>query len=275
MSTQVKFDESVFPLEGSNQTIDSHEFATSTLKGVPRYPVTGATMSVPLMLYPAEFQESLDFSPVSSTSSSTSNRSIIQDIPSSPPSSGSSSSQLQDDNMEVDTHENDDLQSEQLQDLRRQIREQSAQMEKLASLFEELKENSSSLRSSPETTSSEHVDSSAPDLSTLSGVNFVKRRQVQTDQVPQSLGVPTEIATLDNQRFREVRDPESSHGSGRPVPVEEVYLNASRSTMSPSSSRPTTSNMPSRLPTSDFQITSGYQDAVVCNPFGESESTAP
>ena len=96
-------------------------------------------------------------------------------------------------------------------------------MEKLASLFEELKENSSSLRSSPETTSSEHVDSSAPDLSTLSGVNFVKRRQVQTDQVPQSLGVPTEIATLDNDRFREVRDPESSDGSGRPVPVDEVY----------------------------------------------------
>ena len=28
LSTQVKFDESVFPLEGSNQTIDSHEFAT-------------------------------------------------------------------------------------------------------------------------------------------------------------------------------------------------------------------------------------------------------
>ena len=42
VSTQVKFDESVFPLEGSNQTIDSHEFATSTLKGVPRYPATGA-----------------------------------------------------------------------------------------------------------------------------------------------------------------------------------------------------------------------------------------
>ena len=28
LSTQVKFDESVFPREGSNQTIDSHEFAT-------------------------------------------------------------------------------------------------------------------------------------------------------------------------------------------------------------------------------------------------------
>ena len=28
LSTQVKFDESVFPLEGFNQTIDSHEFAT-------------------------------------------------------------------------------------------------------------------------------------------------------------------------------------------------------------------------------------------------------
>lgn len=46
MSTQVKFDESNFPLEGSNQTIDSHEFATFTLEGVPRYPTTGATMSV-------------------------------------------------------------------------------------------------------------------------------------------------------------------------------------------------------------------------------------
>ena len=244
MSTQVKFDESVFPLEGSNQTIDSHEFATSTLKGVPRYPATGATMSVPskTIPYPADvsvsgpdepasepagFQESFDFSPVSSSSSTSSNRSTFQELPSSPPSSGSSSSQLQDDNMEVDTHENDDLQSEQLQDLRRQIREQTAQMEKLASLFEELKENSSSLRSSPEVTSSEHVDSSAPDLSTLSGVNFVKRRQVQTDQVPQSLGVPTEIATLDNQKFREVRDPESSDESGRPVHVDEVHLNLS------------------------------------------------
>ena len=28
LSTQVKFDESVFPLERFNQTIDSHEFAT-------------------------------------------------------------------------------------------------------------------------------------------------------------------------------------------------------------------------------------------------------
>ena len=28
VSTQVKFDESIFPLKGSNQTIDSHEFAT-------------------------------------------------------------------------------------------------------------------------------------------------------------------------------------------------------------------------------------------------------
>ena len=290
VSTQVKFDESVFPLEGSNQTIDSHEFATSTLKGVPRYPATGATMSVPskAISYPADvsvsgpdepasepagFQESFDFSPVSFTSSSISNHSIFQDIPSSPPSSGSSSSQLQDDNMEDEAHENDDLQSEQLQDLRRQIREQTAQMEKLASSFEELKENSSSLRSSPDTTSSERVDSSAPDLTTLSGVNFVKRRQVQTDQVPQSLGVPTVMAMLDNQRFREVRDSESSDGSGRPVPVNEVYLNLSRSTATSSSSRSATGNMPSRLPISDFQITSDYQDAAVCNLSGKSEST--
>ena len=28
LSTQVKFDESVFPLEGFNRTIDSHEFTT-------------------------------------------------------------------------------------------------------------------------------------------------------------------------------------------------------------------------------------------------------
>ena len=139
----------------------------------------------------------------------------------------------------------------------------------------ELKESNSSLCSSPGVTRSERADNSAPDLSTLSGVNFVKRRQVQTDKMPHSTSIPTELATVDNQRFREVRDPESSDGSGRPVPVDEVYLNASRSTMSPSSSRPTTSNMPSHLPISDFQITSGYQDAVVCNPFGESESTAP
>ena len=31
--------------------------------------------------------------------------------------------------------------------------------------------------------------------------------------------------------------------------------------------------MPSGLPTSDLQITSDYQDAVVCSPSGESEST--
>ena len=201
MSTQVKFDESVFPLEGSNQTIDSHELATSTLKGVPRYPATGATMSVPskAIPYPADvsvsgsdepasepagFQESFDFSPVSFTSSSISNHSIFQDIPSSPPPTESFSSLLQDDNMEVDSTESVVWQSEQLQ-------EHTAQMEKLASLFEELKENSSNLRSSPEATSSEHFDSSAPDLSTLSGVNFVKRHQVQTDQVPQLLGDST------------------------------------------------------------------------------------
>ena len=102
VSTQVKFDESMFPLEGSNQTIDSHEFATSTLKGVPRYPVTGATMSAPskAIPYPADvsvlgpdepasepagFQESFDFSPVSSTSSTSSSRSTLQELPSSPP----------------------------------------------------------------------------------------------------------------------------------------------------------------------------------------------
>ena len=206
VSTQVKFDESVFPLEGSNQTINSHEFATSTLKGVPRYPATGATMSGYL-------------------------------------------------------------------GVKRQIREQTAQMEKLIASVEEPKESSSSLRSSPEPTSSESVDNYAPDLSTLSGVNFVKRRQVQTDQVPHSLGVPTELATVNNQRFREVRDPDSSDASGRPVPVDEVYLNASRSAMTSSSSCSATGNMPSRLPTSDFQVTGDYQDAVVCSPSGESEST--
>ena len=34
VSVRVKFDESVFPLANFSQTIDSHEFATSTLKGV-------------------------------------------------------------------------------------------------------------------------------------------------------------------------------------------------------------------------------------------------
>ena len=139
--------------------------------------------------------------------------------------------------------------------MKRQIREQTAQMEKLIASVEEPKESSSSLRSSPEPTSSESVDNYVPDLSTLSGVNFVKRRQVQTDQVPHSLGVPTELATVNNQRFREVRDPDSSDASGRPVPVDEVYLNASRSAMTSSSSCSATGNMPSRLPTSDFQVT--------------------
>ena len=107
MSIQVKFDESVFPLEGSNQTIDLHEFAASTLEGVPRYPATDAMISVPskAMLYPASFQELFDFSPVSYTSSSISNLSTVQDIPSSPPPTESFSSLLQDDNMEVDSTE--------------------------------------------------------------------------------------------------------------------------------------------------------------------------
>ena len=38
VSVQVKFDEPVFPLANSRQTIDSHEFGTSTLKGAPAYP---------------------------------------------------------------------------------------------------------------------------------------------------------------------------------------------------------------------------------------------
>ena len=154
-----------------------------------------------------------------------------------------------------------------------QLQEQNSQKGKLMASVEEPKESSSSLRSSPEPTSSESVDNYVPDLSTLSGVNFVKRRQVQTDQVPHPLGVPTELATVNNQRFREVRDPTSSDASGRPVPVDEVYLNASRSAMTSSSSRPATGNIPSRLPTSDFQVTGDYQDAIVCSPSGESEST--
>ena len=126
LSTQVKFDESVFPLEGSYQTIDSHEFATSTLKGVSRYPDAGATMSVPSKAIPYSadisvsgpdepasghvgFPESFDFSPVSSSSSTSSNRSTFQDVPTSPPPTRSFSSLLQDDNMEDDTRENDDL----------------------------------------------------------------------------------------------------------------------------------------------------------------------
>ena len=44
-------------------------------------------------------------------------------------------------------------------------------------------------------------------------------------------------------------------------------------TSSSSSSGSNTDNMPSRLPTPDFQITSDYQDAAACNPSGESEST--
>ncbi len=79
--------------------------------------------------------------------------------------------------MDVDNSGSDDLQSGRPQDMKRQIQEQTAQMEKLTASVEELKESSSSLRSSPEPTSSESVDNYVPDLSTLSGVNFVKRRQ--------------------------------------------------------------------------------------------------
>ena len=47
VSVQVKFGESVFPLATSCQTIDSHEFTTSTLKEVFAYVRTGATLSPP------------------------------------------------------------------------------------------------------------------------------------------------------------------------------------------------------------------------------------
>ena len=47
MSVQVKFDESVFPLANFSQTVDSHEFATSTLKEVPAYFKTGASLPPP------------------------------------------------------------------------------------------------------------------------------------------------------------------------------------------------------------------------------------
>ena len=285
VSTQVRFDESVFPLEGSNQTIDSHEFATSTLKGVPRYPATGATMSVPskAISYPADvsvsgpdepasepagFQESFDFTPVSSSSSTSSNRSTFQELPSSPPLSGSSSSQLKDDNMEFDNTGSIVSQSEQRQ-------KRTAQKRRLKASVKEPKESSSRIRTSPDVSKSERVDDSSPDLNTQSGITVVKRRQVQTDKMSHSTSIPTELATLDNDRFRKVRDPGSSDGSGKAVPVDEVYTSAYRSTATScsSSSGFNTGNMPSRLPISDFQITSNYQDAVVCNPSGKSEST--
>ena len=113
---------------------------------------------------PAEFQEWFDFSPVPSTSTTSSIHSSFQDLPSSPPVSESSSSHLQDDNMDVDNSESDDLQSGRPQDMQKQIREQTAQMEKLITLVEELEESSSSLCSSPEATSSESVGNYAPDL---------------------------------------------------------------------------------------------------------------
>ncbi|CCF55613.1 hypothetical protein KAFR_0A01750 [Kazachstania africana CBS 2517] len=47
VSTQVKFDEMVFPLENSKATVESHDFATSVIGGIPVYPSTGAVLGVP------------------------------------------------------------------------------------------------------------------------------------------------------------------------------------------------------------------------------------
>ena len=47
ISSQVKFEEAIFPLFESKQTIDSHDFATSVVGGAPQYPATGADASVP------------------------------------------------------------------------------------------------------------------------------------------------------------------------------------------------------------------------------------
>ena len=82
---------------------------------------------------------------------------------------------------------------------------------------------------------------------------------------------PTELATVDNQRFSALRNSDS--GDRRPVPVDEVYFNACRSAVTSFSSCPATGNMPSSLPISDLLITNNFQDAVLCNPSGESEST--
>ena len=65
--------------------------------------------------------------------------------------------------MDVDNGGSDDLQTGRPQDMKRQIREQTAQMEKLIASVEEPKESSSSLRSSPEPTSSESVDNYVPE----------------------------------------------------------------------------------------------------------------
>ena len=70
---------SVFPLANFSQTIDSHDFATSTLKGVPPYPKTGAILPPP-----SHPTNGPDFTPgIGHTSTST----IVSLLPSITPSS--------------------------------------------------------------------------------------------------------------------------------------------------------------------------------------------
>ncbi|CCD26329.1 uncharacterized protein NDAI_0H01550 [Naumovozyma dairenensis CBS 421] len=45
--SQVKFDESIFPLEQTKSVELSHNFATSTISGVPRYPQSGSSIFAP------------------------------------------------------------------------------------------------------------------------------------------------------------------------------------------------------------------------------------
>ena len=90
--------------------------------------------------------------------------------------------------MEVDNTGSIVSQSEQCQ-------KRTAQKRRLRALVKELKESSSRIRTSPDVSRSERVDDSSPDLNTLSGVNVVKRRQVQTDKMPHSTSIPIELAT--------------------------------------------------------------------------------
>lgn len=47
ISTQVIFEESVFPLEGSDAVDICHSFATSAIGGIPKYPASGSTIGAP------------------------------------------------------------------------------------------------------------------------------------------------------------------------------------------------------------------------------------
>lgn len=237
VSTQVKFDESHFPLADSQQTIDSHSFATSVLGGAPSYPSVGITMTAPskpitrndsAQSNPSELPSDSDIS-ISSESTSESDTPISSDQPTSTPASQheciseSHDLVLADpvvDNLTTDLSET----QQQLEAFKQSAAQYASHNKQLTAQLHH------AVNIIPSPTShlkrpNSNVETLPPIYAkqTLPQSHASKKRNAQLTGTSTTLAIPTSLNTADNHQFSAIPSERPGSTDLQRIPVDQIY----------------------------------------------------